>query len=81
MVSSTKIKKIFENLEGIGIIKNLKSTQLKSTIFRIAVCDFLNNLDDLKKNPSLYLRAVTLTSTQKVLEKIYTEKFRGHPKN
>lgn len=77
MICTPKIKNYFEILEGVGIVNNLKLTQLKSTIFRIAICYFLDNLDDLKGNPSIYYRAMTLPSSENVLENIYNKKFRG----
>lgn len=77
IISSQVIQKVFKSLEEQGTISNQKTSNVKSIIIRVALCYFLSNLNDLQKNPLLYQRALTLKSSERILQKIYQEKYGG----
>ncbi len=80
IISSTKIRDIFENLEVDGFIYNRKMSNVKSILIRASLCYRLYKLKDLQKNPSTYQRVRTLQSSENLLKKIYQEKFGGSKK-
>ena len=80
IISSTKIRDIFENLEVDGFIYNRKMSNVKSILIRASLCYRLYKLNDLQKNPSTYQRVRTLQSSENLLKKIYQEKFGGSKK-
>ncbi len=77
IISSAKIRDIFENLEVDGFIYNRKMSNVKSILIRASLCYRLYKLNDLQKNPSTYQRVRTLQSSENLLKKIYQEKFGG----
>lgn len=77
IISFTKIRDIFENLEVDGFIYNRKMSNVKSILIRASLCYRLYKLNDLQKNPSTYQRVRTLQSSENLLKKIYQEKFGG----
>jgi len=77
IISSPVVESIFEELEEDGLIINKNNTTLKSIIIRASVCYLLYRLSDLKKNPLLYQRSITLQSSENILRKIYQEKYGG----
>ncbi len=77
IISSTKIRDIFENLEVDGFIYNRKMSNVKSILIRASLCYRLYKLNDLQKNPSTYQRVRTLQSSENLLKKIHLEKFGG----
>ena len=80
IICSPAIQSFFEKLGEDGFIIRQNTCTIKSVLIRAAICYFLENLDDLEKNISLYQRAVTLKSSEKVLQKIYLELYGGSEK-
>lgn len=53
-----------------------KEINVKAHVIRATTCNILNRLDYLKENPHIYQRAIRLDSSEKILEKIYQEKYK-----
>lgn len=77
IISSQVFQKVFKSLEEQGTISNQKTSNVKSIIIRAAFCYALLDLDNLQKNPLEYQCVVTLRSSERILQKIYQEKYGG----
>ena len=81
IIHSDKIQSIFERLEEYGLILSKSCSTVKSILIRASVCYLLSyRLNEIRKNPLLYQRTVTLQSSEKTLEKIYQEKYKENSK-
>lgn len=80
IISSAKIKEIFENLDVDAFIYNQKMSNVRSILFRASLCCLLYRLQELHERPSLYQRTLTLQSSENTIKKIYLKKY-GDSKN
>lgn len=81
ILSSVKIKEIFENLDADEFIYNPKMSNVRSILFRVSICCLLYRLQELQNNSSFYQRTQTLQSSENILKKIYQEKYKENSKN